>query len=115
MKVQGITLAQPNFSGKIYTTKQIPLPDLSKIEQHSTKLINFAKEKDFDYIIFRNGEQKGLSVLAKNLKRSTREVFEVVGYPSGNESKDISLILKTMQEATDKLTDSKVKQGWSCE
>ena len=103
------------FNGKVYTTKQIPLSDLSKIEKHSAKFINFAKEKDFDYIIFKNGEQKGLSVLAKNLKRLTREVFEVVGYPSGSESIDISLILKTMEEATDRLTDSKVKQGWSCE
>ena len=114
MKICAVNNKQA-FNGNVYTTKQIPIPDLSKIEEHSAKLINFAKEKDFDYIIFKNGEQKGLSVLAKNLKRLTREVFEVVGYPSGSESKDISLILKTMQEATDRLTDSKVKQGWSCE
>ncbi len=114
MKICAVNNKQA-FNGKVYTAKHIPLSDLTKIEQHSTKLISFAKEKDFDYIIFRNGEQKGLSVLAKNLKRLTRAVFEVVGYPSGNESKDISLILKTMEEATDKLTYSKVEQGWSCE
>ena len=114
MKINNIN-NQPVFTGNIYTMKNLSLFEMDKLQKGAEKLCNYAKDKKIDYIIFRNGEQKGLSVLAKNLKRSTREVLEVVGYPSGNESKDISLILKTMQEATDKLTDSKVKQGWSCE
>ena len=103
------------FYGKVYTVPNIPLRELSKIESNSYKFIEYAKEKNFDYIIFKNGEQRGLSVLIKNLERKTREVFEVLGYPSGNENLDMNLILKAMKEGTEELVDSKVKQGWCCE
>ena len=106
---------QQAFCGKVFTTSNLPLKDSDKIEKYSSRLINFAKEKDIDYVIFKNGKQKGLSVLAKNIKQATREVFDVMGYPSGSDTKDINLILDTMQNATYKLTESKAKQGWSCE
>ena len=54
-------------------------------------------------------------MLVKNLKKATREVFEVFDYPSGSETKDIDLILNTMKDGTDKLSDYRILQGWSCE
>ena len=56
-----------------------------------------------------------MSVLAKNIAQAKRSVYNVLGYPSESESKDINLILKTMHKATEELSESNIDLGWSCE
>ena len=113
MKINRIN-TQPRFGGKIFTLK-IPPNDLIKIENNAKELYNYAKEKPFDYVIFKNGLQKGLSVLVKKLEGKKREVFDILGYPSGNETKDVNLILKTMQKGTEQLSEKDSSIYWSCE
>lgn len=114
MKIHNIN-NQPRFAGNVYTLKTLPLIELDKIQKGAGKLCNYAKDKNFDYIIFKNGEQKGVSILAKALEEPKREVFEVLGYPSGNCVSDVNLILKTMKEATEKLSEKNSSIYWSCE
>lgn len=103
------------FSGKVYTSNNLSLFDFDKIQTGAEKLCNYAKDKSFDYIIFRNGEQKGISILAKGLEKPKREVFEVFGYPSGSDIRDVNLILQTMKQATEKLSERVSSIFWSCE
>ena len=114
MKIHNIN-SQFGFTGNVYTLKTLPIIELDKIQKGAEKLCNYAKDKNFDYIIFKNGEQKGVSVLAKALEEPKREVFNVFGYPSGNGIKDVNLILKTMKQATEKLSEDNSSIYWSCE
>ena len=114
MKIYSIN-SQPVFTGNVYTMKNLSLFEMDKLQKGAGKLCNYAKNKKFDYIIFRNGEQKGVSILAKALEEPKREVFEVIGYPSGSEIKDINLILDTMKQATEKLSQNFSSIFWSCE
>ena len=113
MRINKINSPQ-NFCGKIFTLK-IPAKDLIKIENNAEELYNYVKEKPYDYVIFKNGLQKGLSVLVKNLEDKTREVFDILGYPSGNDTKDVKLILKTIQKGTEQLNEKDSSIYWSCE
>jgi hypothetical protein len=114
MKISAVN-NQRTFNGNVYTLKQLPLKDFDKIQKNAKILINYAKEKPFDYIIFKNGQEKGLSILAKNLEKPARKVLEVLGYPSGNSTMDAKLILKTMKQATEEIDDYNYCIGWSCE
>ena len=104
-----------SFTGNIYTLKNLSLMETDKIQKGAAKLCNFAKDKKFDYIIFRNGTQKHISILVKALEEPKREVFDVFEYPSGCETKDINLILKTMKWATEKMIKNDSTIYWSCE
>ena len=104
----------PSFGGNVYTFR-LPAKDLCKVERNSWKIIEYAKDKNFDFVLFKNGEQNGMSVLAKNIAQAKRSVYNVLGYPSESESKDINLILKTMHKATEELSESNIDLGWSCE
>ena len=103
------------FDGNVYTMKTLPFLEVDKIQKRAKKLCDFAKDKKYDYIIFRNGEQKSLSILTKGLEEPKREVFEVIGYPTGSDMKDVNLILNTMQQATEKLSQKISSIFWSCE
>ena len=114
MKIRKIQ-TQPNFAGKIYTLKNnIPLMEFSVLERNSEKLIQAAKVKKCDFVIFKNGLEKGLSILAK-APDAARCVMEVLGYPSGHEAKDIKLIIETMNKSEKSFEKEDSMLGWSCE
>lgn len=114
MRIQGIT-TQPNFSGKVFVANNLQIRDMEKLSKGASRINAFAETKNCDFIIFQEHLKKGLSILTKKLDTKKECTLEVLGYPSGSVMNDIDLVIKTMKEADDSFTKSKVSLGWVCE
>lgn len=114
MRIQKIT-TQPNFNGKVYTAANLHIRDIEKLSKGASKINAFAEKRNCDFIIFREGVNKGLSILAKKLDTKKECTLDVLGYPSDSTMADIDRVIETMKEADDSFTKSKVALGWVCE